>query len=141
MEYNINSNNLIEKAKEEIAHEAARRYSNDGALLYDSIWPTSKDEPVLEKALLDTVNDLMTSIRLANVNKTDTIISFYLPELDSNMESSVSESINRFIVLGICQRWFSLTDETLSNIYIKRCAEAKRIMVDMLYTRKKVKRI
>ena len=137
MDYVIDKAQLLADIKKEVSHEAVRKFSDEGASLYDAIYPTSRDEETLIDIINDTLTTLCVQLRFARPLKTVDRISFNLPDFSMEMADEAISALSRYIVLESCREWFSRVDTDLAKQYSSKRDSAYSNIVNILYSRTK----
>lgn len=141
MEYTINKESILGQFRQEIARTAAKQYSDDGASLYDGIWPTSQDDNIIDKLMDDSVNTIRTGFRHAFVKESpENTLVFNTPDIDPDVESPAKSSLDRFIVLDMCRAWMHRVFPGLEEKFSIEAAAAKEKALQLIYSRKKISR-
>ena len=107
MYYVIDKDALYNRADEEISRVADEAYSEDGISLYDVVVLTERDKSMVKRYMDDAIDllvrrcfDICKFAPLVNQDETITPrLNFYVPDLDTSMESAIQEEISKYIAL------------------------------------------
>lgn len=146
MIYSINPTDLYDLIDEEISRVATEAYGEDAKFLYDSVVLHSGDRNEISRLQGDAMNTLIVRLHdivtiLPDDEQGNHRLEFFVPDLDTSLEASISKEITNFIAMNVASAWFQSHAADRAPEFAARGQVSLDKASALLHTRRKPKRI